>query len=114
MPYLTHTSTAVTAARPDPEGDALRSTVRARPDDPDARNDLGNRLLAMGRSDDAARCFREAVVLDPGFAEAHFNLACLLATAQPPRLDEAREHYRRAVALGSERDADLDRLLGTP
>lgn len=92
----------------------LGQAVDNDPQDPRLRNYYGIALNDRGRRSEAIEQFRKATELDPGYAEAHFNAACLLATAQPPKLDEAREHYRRAVALGSERDADLDRILGAP
>jgi predicted O-linked N-acetylglucosamine transferase (SPINDLY family) len=57
---------------------ALLAAVRERPRDPDARNALGNHWLDLGRPESAAKCFQEAIALEPGFAEAHFNLALAL------------------------------------
>ena len=52
--------------------------VRLHADDPDSYNLLGIRLLDGGRPDDAAGCFEKAIAIDPGFAEARFNLGLAL------------------------------------
>ena len=41
--------------------------------------------------------FREALRLDPDYAQAHNNLAAMLQLAG--QVDEALDHYRRAVTL---------------
>ena len=91
---------------------ALEQAVKNDPQDSRLRNYLGIVLNGRKRSSEAIEQFRKAAELDPAYAEAQFNLAFLLATAAPPQLDDAREHYKKAVSLGAERDADLDKLLG--
>lgn len=90
----------------------LDKAVRLDPNDARLRNYYGIALSDRQRSREAIEQFAKACEIEPGYAEAHFNLAFLLATAAPPRLDEARQHYRTAVALGAARDTDLDKLLG--
>lgn len=41
---------------------------------PTAYNRLGNEYLDFGRNDDAARCYREAVLYSPRYGAAHYNL----------------------------------------
>jgi len=44
-------------------------------------------------------------------ADAHFNLAVLYATSDPPNWDLAREHYQNALERGIKADAALEKLL---
>ena len=97
MPDPNQTATPVAATRPDPGGAPLQSGAQARPGDPDARNELGNSLLALGRPEAAAQCFREAIALEPGFAEAHFNLA--LALRSQGQTGAAMQCLRQAIGL---------------
>ena len=59
----------------------------------------------------ARKSFETALALDPDYADAHFNLAVLLATQQPPDKENAARHYERARALGAEADPSLERML---
>ncbi len=64
----------------------------------------GNDLMGA----DACRaecCFREAIRLQPEFAQAHANLALLLE--QQGRPTEAEHEYRRAIALNQHLDRTL-------
>ena len=54
------------------------------------------------------------MALDAACAVAHYDLAVLYATNDPPRLDTALEHYRKAVALGTKPEAAMDKLFGLP
>ena len=44
---------------------------------------------------------KKAIELKPEYSDAHFNLAVLYATTQPPSLTRAKEHYVKATALGA-------------
>lgn len=90
----------------------LEKAVKNDPADARLRNYFGIVLNDRQRSGEAIEQFRKACEIDPGYAEAHFNLAILLATAATPKLEDARHHYQAALALGAERDGDLDKLLG--
>ena len=57
--------------------------------------------------------FKSALAVDPGYGDAHFNLAVLYATGNPPNLDRAREHYRLAIKKGVAPDASLERLINS-
>ncbi|HEX8961580.1 MAG TPA: tetratricopeptide repeat protein [Rhodocyclaceae bacterium] len=57
----------------------------------------GNEKLSRGDLEGAAADYREAVVLDPGFADAHSNLGFVLKEQQ--RLPEAEASLRQALAL---------------
>jgi hypothetical protein len=52
--------------------------------------------------------------LDETYGEAHYNLAVLYLERQPPAIELARRHYYRALNLGAEPDAELDRILKKP
>jgi predicted O-linked N-acetylglucosamine transferase (SPINDLY family) len=84
-------------ARLSPETAALLEAVQVRPSDPDARNALGSHFLAQGHPEAAATCFQAAVAMEPGFAEAHFNLALAVRGRGQPAA--AIESLRRAVGL---------------
>ncbi len=53
----------------------------------------------------------EAIAVKPGYADAHFNLAVIYATASPPSKELAKRHYTKATELGAEPDASLEKLL---
>ncbi len=53
----------------------------------------------------------EAIANNPSYADAHFNLAVIYATAQPPAKDQAKRHYAKATELGAGADASLEKLL---
>ncbi|MSQ74060.1 MAG: tetratricopeptide repeat protein, partial [Betaproteobacteria bacterium] len=55
----------------------------------------GNAFLKEGKWDDAARCFRDAIALNPQDAEAHYKLGDVLYERR--MLPEAEGSYRRAL-----------------
>jgi Flp pilus assembly protein TadD len=57
----------------------------------------GNRLMSCGSSSEAESCFREAIRLAPGFAQAHNNLGLVLEQQGAPA--EAEHHFLRSIAL---------------
>ncbi len=92
---------------------ALADAVKYDPNDARLRNYYGIALSDRKRAAESIEQFRKAIEIDPIYAEAFFNLASMLAMSTPPALNEARVNYDKAVSLGSERDADLEKLLGT-
>jgi tetratricopeptide (TPR) repeat protein len=58
---------------------------------------LAKALQEMGNGAEAIGAYREAIALQPGFAEAHINLAGALKGAA--QLDEAIVVYQKAIAL---------------
>ena len=58
---------------------------------------LGSALAREGRLEEAAQRYREALALDPRFAEGHHNLGVLLA--RRGELAAAVDHYRRALEI---------------
>ena len=51
------------------------------------------------------------MALDPTYADAHFNLAVVFATQQPPNKENARKCYKRATELGAEPDTALEQMI---
>jgi len=82
----------------------------------DPRNHLAPffRGLALSRTGDRRGAMRElerSITNNPDYAQAHFNLALLLATAEPKDIASAKTHYEKAVELGAAPDAVLEDLL---
>ena len=76
-----------------------------------ACNYLGICYGEQGFKGKAEEAFKRSLQIRDDYADAHFNLAVLYATTEPPSLDLAREHYKKAVSLGSTADPSLERLL---
>ena len=76
-----------------------------------AHNFLGCALLRNGRITAASREFLKAIGVDEGYAEAHYNLAILYATEDPPALNSARAQYKRALELGIVPDPHLQKVM---
>ena len=90
---------------------ALSQAVYLDPRDPKAHLYLGVLIRKRGWLQGAEDEMRKAIDLDEQYAEAHFNLAVLYLERQPPAIELARRHYYRALKLGAEHDAELDRVL---
>ena len=66
-------------------------------DFPRRRNNLGVVLQELDKIEAAEACFRQALALDPAYAEAHNNLGNALQDLG--RLTEAEAAYRQALHL---------------
>jgi Flp pilus assembly protein TadD len=75
----------------------FRVAIHARPDWPDAHNNLGVALSSRNRHADAIECFRRAIELKPDYAEPQHNMANSLRRTGKP--DEAVVYYREAIRL---------------
>src|SRR5262249_37408816 len=74
------------------------AAVAIRPQSPGAHNNLGYALeKGSGRLDEAIAEYREAIRLNPNFAEAHINLG--RALRYKGLLDEAIAEYREAIQI---------------
>ena len=78
----------------------LSKAVKANPDDPVARLNLGIVLARRGDLDGAILEYREAIRLNPKFAPGHRELAAMLANKK--QYDEAQKHFLQAVACDPE------------
>jgi tetratricopeptide (TPR) repeat protein len=73
-------------------------------------NNLGGAILGAHRDlNDAAACFEQALALEPGYAEAHYNLGNVFSAQG--KLDRAVACYQRALALRPDRP-DFHNELG--
>jgi tetratricopeptide (TPR) repeat protein len=68
-----------------------------RPENPRARNNLGDNLFKEGKVEEAIPQLRTALQLDPAYADAHNNLG--LALVAHGKYEEAEAHYAEALRL---------------
>jgi Flp pilus assembly protein TadD len=80
-------------------------------DDPITLNYLGVASSQIGQFGEAEKALRRAITVKPDYAEAHFNLAVIYATAKPPSIALAKRHYEKALELGAGPDKRLASLL---
>lgn len=90
---------------------AVAQAVVHAPDDPVARNYLGVAAGRNGWFDAAESELRRAVELRPEYADAHFNLAVFCLERDPPAVELARRHYRKAIELGAAPDPLVEKAL---
>jgi Flp pilus assembly protein TadD len=83
----------------------LAIEVGRRPENLEARSDLGHILTRLGRHEEALAVDREIVRRAPECETAHYNLACSLALTGA--LDEAVTMLERAVLLGYADDEQM-------
>jgi tetratricopeptide (TPR) repeat protein len=81
------------------------------PQNASARHYLGIISTKLNLVERAEREFKTTLAIDPGHGEAHFNLAVLYATWDPPQWEKAREEYAAALKKGVKPDEILERLL---
>jgi len=81
------------------------------PENPRVRNFLGVVIGRQGWIDGAQQELRRAVELDPAYADAHYNLAAFYLEEKPPAVELARRHYFKALELGVEKDAAMEKVL---
>jgi len=91
----------------------LKPLVEEAPDEPLGHVALGTVYFALGRPDEAAQELTLAIGLDPDLADAHYNLAQILARSDPPNLAAARDHYQTAMDLHCPGDALLEAILSS-
>lgn len=78
-----------------------RATLARNPESWLAHNNLGSILVGMpGRLDDAVAEYEDAIRIEPGYPEAHFNLGAALMSAHDPSLaPRAISEYETALRL---------------
>jgi len=54
---------------------------------------------------------QRAIILDPQYTDAHYNLAMLYLERDPPSFELARRHYYFALDLGGKPDREIEKLL---
>jgi Flp pilus assembly protein TadD len=91
--------------------DALSRAAQLNPQNAKIQNFLGLTLGEKGLRGPAESAFRKAIQFDPGFAEAHLNLAVVYVTQQPPLVELAKWHYQKALGLGHAPNPGLEALL---
>jgi tetratricopeptide (TPR) repeat protein len=91
--------------------DALSRSSKYTPTNAGTHYYLGNVLAEKGLRTAAETAFRKALELEPGYADAHFGLACVYASEKPPSMELARWHYHRALELGHDKNPSLEKLL---
>jgi Flp pilus assembly protein TadD len=93
---------------------ALSQAALLAPKDARAHHFLGVTIGKKGWFLGAEDELRKAIELQPDYAEAHFNLAVFYLQRSPPAVELARRHYQKALDLGAARDAQVEKMLGTP
>lgn len=89
----------------------LERANESQADDPITLNYLGVASSQLGQFGKAEQSLRRAITVNPEYAEAHFNLAVIYATAKPPSIALAKRHYEKALELGSSPDQRLASML---
>ena len=89
----------------------LERANQSSPDDPITLNYLGVASSQLGQFGKAEQSLRRAITVKPEYAEAHFNLAVIYATAKPPSIALAKRHYEKALELGAGPDKRLAAML---
>lgn len=74
-----------------------------------SKNDEGVSHLVQKHWDTAAGFFKEAIAVDPSFAEAHFNLA--LCLDQTGKHGDATQHFKKAKQLASGNSKIVDNKI---
>jgi tetratricopeptide (TPR) repeat protein len=72
-----------------------QDTVKKRPDNARAQNNLGLALDQLGRRQEAVGRYEQALRVQPDYAEAHNNMG--LALVQQGELEQAIDQYRQAL-----------------
>ncbi len=75
---------------------AFDAAIRIRPDDVEARNNLGLVYTQTGNDEQAIAAFREAIRLKPDYAAAHANLGAVLTATDVP---QSIRELEKAIAL---------------
>jgi len=90
---------------------SFEKSLAKAPNNARARHYLGIISTKLNLLDRAEREFKTALAIDPAYGEAHFNLAVLYATWDPPQWDKAKAEYEQALKKGVTPDEALEKLL---
>lgn len=91
--------------------DALSRAAKLDPENPEIQNYLGLVLSEKGMRGAAETALRKAIQLQPNYAGAHYNLAIVYLSQQPPATQLARWHYQKAIAAGHPANPDVEKKL---
>ena len=91
--------------------DNLSRSAQVDPQNAETQNYLGITLSQKGQRAGAETALRKAIQLAPNYASAHYNLAVVYATQQPPFTELARWHYQKSVAFGHPESAEVEKML---
>jgi tetratricopeptide (TPR) repeat protein len=91
--------------------DALSLAASIIPDEARTQYFLGKTLIQKGNRVAAEAALRKAVHLRPGWGDAHFSLAMVYATQQPPFKELAQWHYKQAIVGGYPRNFEFEKLI---
>jgi len=91
--------------------DILSKAAQLDPQNPSIESLQGVSLGHKGLRLQAETALRKALVLDPDYGAAHYNLAVVYLGEQPPRAELARWHYLKALAAGQPHNPDLEKQL---
>ncbi len=91
--------------------EALTRALDINPRNAVAHNYLGITASRKGWPEAAEKELLEAIAINPDYADAHFNLAVVYAMNEPPSIELARRHYKKALDLGAAPDSALENML---
>jgi Flp pilus assembly protein TadD len=86
----------------------FRQAIQIKPDNSEARNNLGIAFADTGRFEEAIGNFRQAIKIKPKNSEALNNLGGVLL--HQGRFDEAIEYFRKAIQIKPNNSEALDNL----
>jgi tetratricopeptide (TPR) repeat protein len=113
--YFSHSSLGIVYYQMNRYDDAVQVLTKAttlEPNDARSHNFLGIACSQKGWQEAAEQEFRKAVELDTNYGDAHFNLAVIYATQNPPSKELSRKHYKKALETGIPKDPQLEKRIG--
>lgn len=90
---------------------AFEKALAKRAQNANARHYLGIISTKLSLMERAEREFKTAIAIEPSYGEAHFNLAVLYVTWDPPQWAKAKASYDEAIKQGVSPDEALEKLL---
>ncbi len=91
--------------------EVLSRAASADPKNAEVQNYLGLSLSQKGLRAPAEAALRRAVLLQPNYGSAHYNLAVIYLSQQPPMVELARWHYQKSLASGQKPNPDFEKML---
>ncbi len=72
---------------------------------------FGTAYMGLRQLGSATIELRRALSINPQMSEAHYNMAQIYVSLDPPAPDIAQEYYDKSVELGGSRDLELEALI---